>query len=149
MFTEQVEAGVFTLVNEARGEYGLQPLEREARLEATARYFADYVAASGRFDHQADGTTAAARVKQRGYDYCVLSENIAYEYSSRGFTAGRLARTFVEGWLQSPMHRQNILDGNVTQTGLGVSRNAKNEYFAVQLFARPRPTQTSPGKPRC
>jgi uncharacterized protein YkwD len=141
-FTEEVEAQVFALVNDVRRKQGLQPVEREARLDATARYFVDYMAASGRLDHRADGRTPAARVKQRGYDYCVISENIEYEYDSRGFTAERLARSFIDGWLQSPMHRENILDANVTQTGLAVARNAKNEYYAVQLFGRP-PVTTS------
>ena len=136
-FAEQVEARVFMLVNDARTESGLQPLEREARLDATARDFAEFMAASGRLDHRADGKTPGARVRQRGYDYCVISENIAHEYSSRGFAAERLARSFVEGWLQSPVHRENMLDATVTQTGLGVSRGARNEYYVAHIFGRP------------
>lgn len=145
-FAEQVEARIFALVNDFRAENNLPPLEREARLDQTARYFADYMAASGRLDHLADGKTPAARVTQRGYVYCVISENIAYEYSSRGFAAERLARNFVDGWRDSPTHRENMLDPNVTQSGLAVARSAKNEYYAAQLFGRPPGVARSAGQ---
>ena len=136
-FTDQVETRLFVLVNELRAGHGSKPLEREARLDATADYFARYMASADNLDHRADGSTPAMRVKQRGYGYCVIAENIAYEYSSRGFTPEALARNFIEGWQESPTHRANILDPMVTQTGIGVARNAKNEYYAVQLFGRP------------
>lgn len=137
-FAEEVEARAFALINDFRNATGLQPIEREARLGEAARYFVDYMAAHGKLDHQADGTTPAARVKQRGYDYCIVSENIAYVYDSRGFTPERLAHHFVEGWEKSPGHRANILDADITQTGLAVARSANNKYYAAQLFARPR-----------
>lgn len=138
-FTPQVEARVLALVNDFRGDHSLQPLERESRLDQAAGYFAGYMAGAGRLDHRADGATPAARVKQRGYAYCEIAENIGMEYDSRGFTAERLARSLVEGWRESPTHRAAILDRAATQTGLGVARNAQGEYYAAQVFARPRP----------
>ena len=136
-FNERVEARVLSLVNDLRSERGLKPLERERRLDAAAEYFGGYMASAGRLEHDADGGTPAGRVKNRGYAYCVISENIAYEYSSRGFTAERLARALVDGWRDSPTHRDNILDPDVTQTGLGIARSDRGEYYAAQLFARP------------
>lgn len=136
-FTQQVEARVHVLVNDFRTANGLHPLEREPRLDQAADYFAGYMASTGKFDHRADGTTPGARVKQRGYVYCDLSENIAMEYSSRGFAAESLARNFVDVWRDSPTHRANMLDRVATQTGLGVARNEKGEYYATQLFGRP------------
>src|SRR5688500_8786950 len=79
-FAQQVEARVLALVNDFRAEHGLRPLERESRLDQTADYFARYMAGAGRLDHRADGATPAARVKQRGYVYCDLAENIGTEY---------------------------------------------------------------------
>src|SRR5687768_5656601 len=75
-FNERVEARVLSLVNELRMERGLKPLERERRLDAAAEHFGGYMASTGRLEHDADGRTPAARVKQRGYAYCVISENI-------------------------------------------------------------------------
>lgn len=136
-FAERVEARVLALVNDLRLEKGLKPLERERRLDAAAEYFGTYMASTGKLEHDADGRTPAARVKQQGYVYCVISENIAYEYSSRGFTTDRLARNLVEGWRDSPTHRENILDAQVTQTGLAIARSERGEYYAAQLFGRP------------
>ena len=136
-FAREVEARVHALVNALRAEHALAPLEREPRLDATAQYFGAQLAARGVLDHHADGATPAARVKQRGYVHCVLSENIAFEYSSRGFGVETLARSFVDGWRDSPTHRENMLDAAVTQTGIGIARNAAGEYYAAQVFARP------------
>ena len=137
-FTRQVEARVFALVNEFRAGEGLRPLEREPRLDDAAGYLSGVMATTARLDHRADGTTPPARVKQRGYAYCELAENIAMEYDSRGFTVERLARAFVQGWRESPTHRGNMLRATTTQTGLGVGRNAQGEYYVTQVFARPR-----------
>lgn len=139
-FAQHVEARVLALVNGLRAEHGLGPLEREARLDEAAGYLANYMAQSGRFDHRADGTSPGARVKQRGYAYCNLSENIAMEYSSRGFSPEALAHNLVEGWRASASHRENLLDPAPTQTGLAIGRNARGEHYAAQLFARPRAT---------
>jgi len=136
-FTQEVEARVFALVNDFRAGHGLKPLEREPRLDQAAQYFGGYMADRGTLEHRADGSTPAARVRERGYAYCVIAENIAYEYSSRGFTADRLARNFVEGWQDSATHRANMLDAAVTQTGLGVARSRRGEYYAAQIFGRP------------
>ena len=137
-FTDQVEARVAALVNQFRAENGLQPLELESRLGETARYLSAYMASNGRLDHRADGTTPEARATRHGYDYCVLAENLAYEYNSRGFAAEQLARGFVQGGMESPMHRANMLEPDVTETGLAVSRARRNgEYYAVQMFGRP------------
>ena len=135
---EQVEQRVTALTNEFRVQSGLQALEPEARLTDAARYFAGYLASTGKLDHDADGTMPAERVKKRGYSYCMIAENLASEYSSAGFTADALARNLLQGWRQSPTHRENMLLPDITQIGVGVARSTKDgEYFAVQVFARP------------
>src|SRR5262249_23469979 len=92
-----------------------------------------------RYGHTADGSRPADRAKAHGYDYCILAENIAYQYSSAGFTADELAREFFHVWEQSPEHRKNMLDADVTDTGIGVAHSPDTGYFyAVQPFARPR-----------
>lgn len=136
-FASDVEGRVIALTNDARAKNGLQPLQGEARLTDAARYFAGYIAGAGRLDHDADGTTPPDRVKQRGYAYCIVAENLGMEYSSGGFMPDRLSRNFVDGWMESPTHRGNILEPDVTQIGVGVSRNKAGEYYAVQVFARP------------
>jgi len=107
-------------------------------LTEAAQYFADYLARTSKFSHTADGQQPSDRAKKHGYDYCIVLENIAYEYNSSGFSTEDLARRFVEGWKNSPGHRKNMLDADVTETGVAVARSEKTGYYyAVQEFGRP------------
>jgi hypothetical protein len=111
----------------------------QAELEATALEFARFMAKTGKYGHTADGRQPSERAAAQGYDYCIVSENLAYQYRSDGYdSAAELAERFVEGWKESPEHRKNMLDGAVTQTGVGVARDESGRYFAVQMFGRPK-----------
>jgi uncharacterized protein YkwD len=136
-FNAEAEERVLALTNEFRAQNKLQPLQAESRLADAARYFAGYLASTGKLEHDADGTTPVDRVKKRGYVHCIVAENLGMEYSSGGFTPERLSRNFVEGWKQSPTHRANMLEPEITQIGVGVARAANGEYYGVQVFARP------------
>jgi uncharacterized protein YkwD len=109
------------------------------KLADAARGFADYMARTGRYGHTADGGNPADRAAKQGYEYCIVLENIAYVFQSKGFTSEELTKTFVEGWEKSPGHRKNMLDPDVTETGVAVARSEKTGYyFAVQMFGRPK-----------
>jgi len=46
---------------------------------------------------------------------------------------------FFEGWKHSPGHRKNMLDPDVTETGVAVAQSEDTHYFyAVQIFGRPK-----------
>ena len=124
--------------NEFRKEDGRRDVKVDAKLADTARYFADYMARTDEYGHSADGSRAGDRAKKHGYQYCVIAENIAYEYNSAGFGTAELAKKFFEGWKNSPEHRKNILDPDVTGTGVAIARSEKSAYYyAVQIFGRP------------
>ena len=111
----------------------------EAKLTAAAREFADYMARTDRFEHNADGRHPPDRARAHGYDYCLVSENIGFEYNSRGFATADLARDFVEGWKRSPPHRKNMQDRGVVDIGVAIARSATTgRYYGVQVFGRPR-----------
>lgn len=125
--------------NDFREEEGRQRVTVNAKLTETAREFAHYMARTGRYGHTADGSRPADRAARHGYEYCIVAENIAYAFDSAGFTTEELGRNFVEGWKGSPGHRKNMLDPDVTETGVGVARSEKTGYFyAVQMFGRPK-----------
>jgi uncharacterized protein YkwD len=124
--------------NELRVAHQRSKVEASPELTAAARYFADYMAQHDRYGHTADGNRPAGRATTFEYDYCLVSENIAYQYSSTGFAAPELAERFVEAWKNSPGHRQNMLDSDVVDTGVAVARSDKTGYwYAVQMFGRP------------
>jgi uncharacterized protein YkwD len=125
--------------NAFRKEQERGPVAVDDKLAEAAQEFAHYMARTDRFGHTADGSRPADRAKKHGYDYCIVLENIAYQYNSRGFTTQELSDGFLEGWKHSPGHRRNMLDPDVTQTGVAVARSeATAYYYAVQMFGRPK-----------
>jgi uncharacterized protein YkwD len=125
--------------NQFRKSEGRPEITTNEKLTATAKPFAEYMARTLRYGHTADGTQPADRATKQGYEYCLISENIAYAYKSSAFTAEELAKKFVDGWEKSPGHRKNMLEPDVTEIGVAVARHAESGFFfAVQMFGRPK-----------
>lgn len=126
--------------NAFRRSEGLDPVVRNAALEHAARLFAQYLAKSGRFAHEADGRQPADRTRAAGYWHCMIAENLALNLDSRGFTAQRLATEVVEGWKASPGHRKNMVLPHVTEIGVGIAQALDKDpkFISVQLFGRPK-----------
>jgi len=125
--------------NRFRKQEGRGELKSQQQLVATARDFADFLARTDKFSHEADGSEPTERAKKHDYAPCIIAENIAYEYSSAGFETEDLARRFIEAWKKSPGHRKNILDPDVLEAGMAVAQSKESgKYYAVQVFGRPR-----------
>lgn len=137
--TVRTEQLIIDYTNRYRVQQGRTSLAPGTTLSRTARYFADYMATAYKYGHRADGRQPWERAKMHGYDFCLVSENIAYRYNSAGFTAEELASAFFDGWKTSTDHRKNMLDADVTETAVAISQNKQTGYyFAVQLFGRPK-----------
>lgn len=127
--------------NEFREEKGRRKVKIDAKLNATAQYFANYMARTGNYGHYADGSRPEERATKHNYDYCIVSENIAYYYSTVGIATKELMRGFVRNWKRSPEHRKNMLDPDVTEIGAAAARSKQTGYYyAVQMFGRPKST---------
>jgi len=125
--------------NDLRAQSGWKPLAAEPRLSAAAARFARYMAETDRYGHEADGRQPAERAQAQGYDHCLTAENIAFASSTRGFQAVELAQRLFDGWVHSPPHRRNLLDGDMTHAGMAVAQSTRSgRHYAVQLFGRPR-----------
>jgi uncharacterized protein YkwD len=134
----EVARRILALANDFRRSQGLAPLAAEPRLAAAARDFADVLAGTGHLDHDADGRTPSQRASAAGYGWCMVAENIALEGRSAGFESAELAQALVDGWIQSPGHRRNLLAADATQTGIAIARSPRSDrWFAVQMFGRP------------
>lgn len=126
--------------NDYRAEQGLHAVEVSAELREASRYFAEYMARSGRYGHTADGNQPSERAEAHGYEICIVTENIANVYREQGFSdEDALAQEVVQGWIESPPHRRNMVDADVTEIGVGVARSEESgAYYAVQMFGRPQ-----------
>ena len=97
------------------------------------------MARTDQYSHSADGSEPPERAKKFGYDYCIVAENIAYLFNSEGFGTAELAHRLFDGWQNSPEHRRNMLQPNVTDTAVAIVQSAKTgRFYAVQLFGRPK-----------
>jgi uncharacterized protein YkwD len=136
--TAEVSREMVDRSNAFRREQGLAPLQPQRALTQAAGAFAAHMAQTDRYGHDADGRTPVQRTQAEGYAHCMVAENIAMQYDSRGFSGGALARGFVQGWIDSPGHRENLLSAEATDIGLAVARSpASGRWYAVQVFGRP------------
>ena len=135
----RTEAAIIEMTNAFRHGEKLPAVKANAELTATARLFAQYLAKSGRFAHEADGRQPGDRAKASGYKFCMIAENLASHLDSRGFTSKGLAGLAVEGWKNSPPHRKNLVQPDVTEIGVGIAKapDADPKFISVQLFGRP------------
>ncbi|WP_425072499.1 CAP domain-containing protein [Sagittula sp. S175] len=99
------------MLNGLRAEQGLGPVTPSPRLEEAAKRHAMDMARRGFFDHEgSDGSDVMQRARSQGYIACAIAENIA---------KGQKTLTEVLGdWAQSPGHRRNMLNAEVTDYGL-------------------------------
>jgi hypothetical protein len=135
----QTEVAIVELTNAFRKASALQEVKPNQALTAAARAFAAYLAKTGKFAHEADGRKPEDRAQAQGYQYCLVAENLAWNLNSRGFESAQLAREVVEGWKESPGHRQNLLLRSATEIGVAVVRvpDRNPKFLSVQLFGRP------------
>jgi Cysteine-rich secretory protein family len=138
-----VETAIVEMTNAFRADKKLATLKQSASLSAIARAYAKYLAKSGKFSHTADGKGAGDRITAGQYDWCQIGENLALNSDSRGFKSRDLAKKAVEGWINSPGHRANLVAEHMTEIGVGVvaSSDKVPKYLSVQLFARPKSMQ--------
>ena len=138
------EAFVIEITNQARQRAKLGAVKPDKALTIAAQAFARYLAETNTFSHTADGRQPAIRAGAAGYKYCQIAENLALSASSLGFEAKSLATETIEGWLNSPAHRANLLTPYATDTGVAVARVSDTEpkYVVVQMVGRSQALST-------
>lgn len=134
----QVEIAIVEMTNAARKQHSLGEVEPDPELAEAARGYAQFLTTSAEFSHTADGRQPADRAKAAGYQPCYVSENLSSNLDTRGFETRQLAREAVQGWLNSPGHRENLLAEHVIDIGVAVAKAPGEErYVSVQMFGRP------------
>lgn len=138
------EALIVTLTNKVRQREKLGSVKPDRALSLAARAYAQYLAKTKAFSHTADGNQPSARASAAGYKICQVAENLALTQNEDGFATERLASDTLDGWLNSPGHRANLLAPYVTDIAVAVARVPDKEpkYVIVQMFGRPESMST-------
>jgi stress response protein SCP2 len=117
--------------NAERARHGLRTLAVDQRLAAAAQAHSADMVRRGFFAHESpDGRQVWDRAVAAGYAYRKVAENIA--------AGQRTAEEVVRGWMGSPGHRANILDGDLTQIGVGRADGGSYGVYWTQVFGTPR-----------
>ncbi|SCX91595.1 Uncharacterized conserved protein YkwD, contains CAP (CSP/antigen 5/PR1) domain [Nitrosospira sp. Nl5] len=109
------------------------PLHWSAKLGAAALSHSRDMAQHNYFGHKgSNGSTVAVRARDEGYLWRRIGENVA--------TGRAKPEQVVEGWLSSPGHCLNIMNGSFTEMGAAYAVNPKSDtvIYWTQVFGTPR-----------
>ncbi|HYO98681.1 MAG TPA: CAP domain-containing protein [Pyrinomonadaceae bacterium] len=126
-----MEQRAFELINAERRARGESPLVWDAELTRMARLHSENMAERNFFDHtNPQGQNMMMRARTQGVSgWRAIAENIAY---NSGYDDP--AAFAVERWLISVKHRENMLRGSFTHSGIGVARASDGRVFFTQVF---------------
>ncbi|MCI0387010.1 CAP domain-containing protein [Streptomyces sp. CNQ085] len=122
-------AEVVRLVNALRAEAGCSALAPHPALEEAARDHSASMARTGELSHRGSGgRSLMRRLKDTGYAWSQVGENIAYGYPD--------AAAVVAGWMDSPPHRRNILACGHRDIGVGLAHGHDTTWWTQITGAR-------------
>ncbi len=132
-FASNIQLGdLVTLVNQKRAENGASSVQLNEVLNEVARMKAEDMFAKGYWDHVSpDGVQPWDFFSRAGYDYIYAGENLAKDFQD---SAG-----VVEAWMNSPTHRDNLINPKYEDMGLAVVNGSLNGYettLVVQEFGK-------------
>lgn len=127
-----------TLINQERTSRGLDPLTDNSQLDQAALSKSADMISRKYFEHYAYGLSPWDFIKNQNYDYLYAGENLAMDFQT--------SEAMVSAWMNSPMHRKNILNPDYTEMGVGVVKGqftdaggTRETYMVTNMFASPRP----------
>jgi len=116
------ERRVLELTNERRATEGLEPLLWHDELADVARVHSRDMYSVNILSHEStDGRTFDLRISDAGISWTRIAENVA-----RG---QRTPEQVVDEWMNSPLHRDNIMDEHLTHLGVGLYNNFWTQKF--------------------
>ncbi len=127
---------LIALINQERQTKNLSALSLNNSLNSVASLKVNDMLAKDYFDHiSPTGLTPWYWFKQIGYNYAFAGENLAM-----GFTA---SDAVFQAWMNSPSHRDNILNPNYQEMGLAVKSGQIQNHadtLAVLVFGKQQTT---------
>lgn len=119
------EWDVLKIVNKERMDNKLQPISTFSKIQSACDIRATEIAKS--FSHtRPNGTSCFTVLREKNINYWSAGENIAAGYQSPSHV--------MEGWMNSPGHRANILGSSFDHCGVGFGYGGYYGTNWVQLF---------------
>lgn len=132
---EQYADQVFDGINQERADRGLPALIRDSIIDTQCTghniYMVENATPGGSLEVNHDNVQSRANVLFAA-GFTSFAENTA---ATRGYPSDVVASEFVQGWIDSPGHLENIA-GNYTHTGLAVKVDSRDgTVYATQIFS--------------
>ncbi|MCY4654675.1 MAG: CAP domain-containing protein [Dehalococcoidia bacterium] len=131
-----IEKEVIRLTNVERTRRGIRSLNTNSKLHRAAKKHSKYMMRHRYLGHSGpNGNGPSDRAHSEGYSRYV-GENAFHYPHGRRRSDRRTAQLLVEGWMNSPGHRANILNRKYTDIGVAVVRRLPRgrTYYATQVF---------------
>lgn len=137
-----IAAVLVDLANKDRVAEGLQSLRVSPELQTAAQAKANDMATRGYFSHTTpEGYDSWYWFRQAGYIFTHAGENLAVDFSD--------SIDVERAWMNSPLHRANIVDGRYAEIGIAVAQGTyegRATTFVVQMFGAPARRQVAIGE---
>lgn len=121
----QIAQRVLDLSNAERARAGVPPLRLNAQLMAAAQTHTNLMVQRNQLSHQLPGEPSLGdRVSQTGYRWSGVAENIAQGQQT--------PEAVLQSWMNSTGHRNNLLNPNYRDLGVGFANNYWTQVFGNQ-----------------
>jgi uncharacterized protein YkwD len=130
------ESTLLGLINAERQAQGLPGYNSQSQLQAAARLHGTDMACNGFFSHTgSDGSSVRDRIERQGYSWSWAGENIF----ATGNTSSGAPQSAFDWWMNSALHRANLLHSTYVDIGIGYVYLAGSPYggYFTAVFARP------------
>lgn len=118
---------VITLVNQERAAARCDPLTVDGKLTTAAQLHSEDQAAHQNMSHTgSDGSSLQERIDRVDYQWRIIGENVAYGQTTPA--------QVMSDWMNSDGHRENILNCQFEDIGVGVARDADGRLAWTQDF---------------
>ncbi len=143
-FASVINAVLVDLTNTDRAAYNLGTLTVNEKLVAAAQAKANDMANKSYFAHTSpEGLDSWHWFKEAGYDFQSAGENLAVDFSD--------SADVERAWMNSPSHRDNILNGKYTEVGIATAigiYQGRSTVFVVTMFGTPRKVAAATPAPK-
>ncbi len=139
-YLQDIASKIHVLINEERTARGLSSLSWNPTIAKASVNHSNDMAKRGYFEHDSpEGRDFTWRYSQVGFSCSILqgiwiyggAENITYTEGYYGVDT--IAAKSVDGWMESPGHRENILTPYFKSEGIGVAKLG-SEVYVTQNF---------------